>query len=71
MRACPVALALFHWESGEEHEAALYGCRGVIHPYLRLRSFEGWHLALTPYFTMSREGASFAVSGTDFPINCS
>ncbi len=71
--ACPVALALFRWEtsgSTGSHERALYGCHGIGHPYLRLHSFKGWHLALTPYFVMSRHGASFAVGGTDFPISC-
>ena len=69
-RACPVALALFHWEDGENHETVLYGCHGMLHPYLRLRTFHGWHLALTPELTMSRHGTSFAARGTDFPINC-
>jgi hypothetical protein len=71
--ACPVALALFRWETGANNghnERALYGCHGIGHPYLRLHSFHGWHLALTPDFVMSRDGASFAVTGTDFPINC-
>jgi hypothetical protein len=71
--ACPVALALFHWETSGENghnERALYGCHGIGHPYLRLHSFHGWHLALTPDFVMSRDGASFSVTGTDFPINC-
>jgi hypothetical protein len=69
-RACPVALALFRWETSGNREATLYGCHGIGHPYLRLRSFHGWHLALTPDFVMSRHNASFAVGGTDFPINC-
>jgi hypothetical protein len=71
--ACPLALALFRWENrGDDGagERALYGCHGIAHPYLRLHSFHGWHLALTPDFVMSRDGASFAVTGTDFPINC-
>ena len=68
--ACPVALALFRWEITGSHERALYGCHGIGHPYLRLHSFHGWHLALTPDFVMSRHGTSFAVGGTDFPINC-
>lgn len=68
--ACPVALALFRWEDTGNRERALYGCHGIGHPYLRLHSFHGWHIALTPYFVMSRDGQSFAVSGTDFPINC-
>jgi hypothetical protein len=68
--ACPVALALYSWETNGNRESALYGCHGIGHPYLRLHSFHGWHLSLTPDFVMSRHGASFAVGGTDFPINC-
>lgn len=68
--ACPVALALFSWDDTHNHERALYGCHRIGHPYLRLHSFHGWHLALTPDFVMSRGGQSFAVGGTDFPINC-
>jgi hypothetical protein len=68
--ACPVALALFRWETGGNRESKLYGCHGVGHPYLRLHAFRGWHLKLTPEFVMSRGSASFAVGGTDFPINC-
>jgi hypothetical protein len=72
-KACPVALALFRWETGGRngsHERALYGCHGIGHPYLRLHRFHRWHLALAPDFVMSRHRASFAVIGTDFPINC-
>jgi hypothetical protein len=68
--ACPVALALFHWETAGNRESVLYGCHGIGRPYLRLRTFHGWHLALTPDFVMSRHRASFAVGGTDFPVNC-
>jgi hypothetical protein len=68
--ACPVALKLFRWETGGNRESQLYGCHGIGHPYLRRHTFEGWHLQLTPDFVMSRKGASFAVGGTDFPINC-
>lgn len=68
--ACPVALKLFHWETAGNRESRLYGCHGIGHPYLRLHAFRGWHLKLTPDFVMSRNGASFAVGGTDFPINC-
>ncbi len=68
--ACPVALALFRWEDTGNRERSLYGCHGIGHPFLRMHSFHGWHLALTPDFVMSRDRASFAVGGTDFPINC-
>src|ERR1700691_250068 len=71
-RACRVALARYRGEnaSSGDHARALYSCRGDGRPVLRLHSFEGWHLALTPYFVMSSHGASFAVTGTDFPISC-
>jgi hypothetical protein len=80
-RACPVALALFAWETrSPAHAKALYGCRrlrrnGAGYPYLKLHRFRGWRLSLVgrPYatFTMSRGKASFHVGGTDFPLNCS
>jgi hypothetical protein len=70
-RACPVALALFRWEAEDSHELRLYGCHGIGHPYLKMHTFDRWHLKLAPDFVMSRHGASFAVGGTDFPINCS
>lgn len=68
--ACPVALALYRWEATGNHASVLYGCHGIGHPYLRLHSFHGWRLSLTPYFVMSRGRASFVVSGTDFPVSC-
>jgi len=77
--ACPVALALFKWENKPYHAAKLYGCHrpssnSAGTPYLRMHSFDGWSLSLTGHyraFTMSRAGASFEVTGTDFPLNCS
>jgi hypothetical protein len=74
-RACPVALALFRWEVHAGHRLSLYRCHELgqphPHPHLRLHIFRGWRLSLTPDFVMSRRGASFAISGTDFPLNCS
>jgi hypothetical protein len=80
-RACPVALALFAWEThSAAHQKALYGCRrpqrdGAGYPYLKLHRWRGWRLSLVgkPYgvFTMSRGKSSFGVGGTDFPLNCS
>lgn len=69
-RACPVALALFRWDDTESHETKLYGCHGMLHPYLRTHTFDGWRLSLVPELEMSRGNASFDVIGTDFPINC-
>jgi hypothetical protein len=73
-RACPVALALFRWEVNGRHRLSLYRCHELgqphPHPHLRLRVFRGWRLSLTPDFVMTRRGASFAVIGTDFPLNC-
>jgi hypothetical protein len=79
-RACPVALALFSWETSRPaHQDSLYGCNrptpdAAGYPYLKLHRFRGWHLSLfgKPYgeFVMSRGRASFRVIGTDFPLNC-
>jgi hypothetical protein len=77
-RACPVALALFKWESSGDHARVLYGCHrpapeAAGNPYLKLHSFHGWRLSLAgpeKLFTMSRGKRSFRVTGTDFPLNC-
>jgi hypothetical protein len=74
VRACPVALALFRWEIRGRHRLALYRCHELgqphPHPHLRLRAFHGWRLSLVPDFVMTRHGASFAISGRGFPLNC-
>jgi hypothetical protein len=40
---------------------------------LLMNEFEGWKLKLVSgyNFVMYKPGASFRVTGTDFPINCS
>ena len=77
--ACPPALALFAWEySSQARTRALYGCirpkpEAAGRPYLRLHHFRGWVLSLRgpdQEFVMSRGIHSFAVEGTDFPLNC-
>lgn len=77
--ACPVALALSKWEPKHQNASRLYGCHRTSpdaagYPYLKLRVFNGWKLSLTgryKAFTMSMGAASFEVTGTDFPLNCS
>jgi hypothetical protein len=73
-RACPVALGLFRWEIDGRHRLSLYRCHELgqlhPHPHLRLHTFRGWRLSLIPDFVMARHGASFAVAGTGFPLNC-
>ncbi len=77
--ACPVALQLFGWESrSSDDQHALYGCRrpkpeAAGYPFLRLHRFRGWEITLRgpgKAFTMSRGEHSFALTGTDFPLNC-
>jgi hypothetical protein len=72
--ACRVVLDLGRWENKRGNIAKLYKCVGVGKhtPVLKLRSFEGWQLSLTKSgaFQMSRGHASFDVTGTDFPLNC-
>jgi len=74
-RACPVALAFFRWEINGRHRLSLYRCHELgqrhPHPHLRLHTFRGWRLSLRPDFVMSRRGASFAIAGIGFPIDCS
>ncbi len=73
-RACPVALAFFRWEIQGKHRLSLYRCHELgqrhPHPHLRMRDFRGWRLSLTPDFVMSHHGASFAIAGNGFPIEC-
>ena len=77
--ACPVALALYRYENSG-HVTKIYGCKrpngpnAPGRPYLKTHTFQGWHMSLGGRygynFTFSRGTSSFAVSGTDFPVNC-
>jgi len=72
--ACPVVRALARWEYHPvAHIRELYTCVGPGHhrPALVRHRFDGWRITLTPAFRMSRGAASFEVTRTDFPVNCS
>jgi hypothetical protein len=73
--ACRVVRHLGHWEQKPGNIRRLYKCvgPGKHTAVLKLHSFEGWRLSLSRAgrFRMARGRASFNVSGTDFPINCS
>ena len=77
--ACAAVLALGHWEYKDHHIQQLYGCiyphgasQGGGTPYLRKHSFDGYRLSISKQygFVMSRGRGWFAVTGTDFPLNC-
>jgi hypothetical protein len=70
-RACRVALEFEKWYDRGRHARALYYCRG-FHAHLRVRRWDGWHLAFnsTSGFSMARNGVSFGVAGQDFPVDC-
>jgi len=69
--ACTVVLKLWHYEQNQGN-APIYRCGAApsYTPKLLKHAFDGWHIALTPYFKMSKGSASFDVGGTDFPIAC-
>ena len=72
--ACKVVLALGRFLSKPGNIEALYECKGPggHTPVLLMDEFEGWKLKLQNYaFIMYKPGASFRVTGTDFPVNCS
>jgi hypothetical protein len=56
----------------------LYGCHRAHPneggtPFLKQHTFDGYdlHIAKSGAFVMSQGSASFSVTGTDFPLNCS
>jgi hypothetical protein len=75
--ACKVVLALGKFLEKPANIRKLYECKGATarhpgRPVLLLHEFEGWKLKLQNYaFIMYQPGASFRVTGTDFPVNCS
>lgn len=76
-QACKVVRALGRFLSKPANIEKLYECAGATprkpgRPVLLMHEFEGWKLTLVGYdFVMHKPGASFRVTGTDFPINCS
>jgi hypothetical protein len=72
--ACKVVRKLGAFLSKVPNIRKLYACTGPGHhtPVLKMHEFEGWKLKLQNYaFVMYKPGASFRVTGTDFPVNCS
>jgi hypothetical protein len=75
--ACKVVLSLGRFLNKPGNIEALYECKGGTRqrpgrPVLLMDEFEGWKLKLVSYaFIMYKPGASFRVTGTDFPVNCS
>jgi hypothetical protein len=72
--ACKVVLQLGKFLEKVPNIRKLYVCKGPggHTPVLKMTEFEGWKLKLVNYaFIMYKPGASFRVTGTDFPVNCS
>jgi hypothetical protein len=72
--ACKVVRSLGQFLSKVPNIRKLYVCKGPGNhtPVLKMTEFEGWKLKLQNYaFVMYKPGASFRVTGTDFPVNCS
>jgi hypothetical protein len=72
--ACKVVRSLGQFLSRVPNIKKLYKCTGPggHTPVLLMDEFEGWKLKLQNYaFIMYKPGASFRVTGTDFPVNCS
>ena len=72
--ACKVVRSLGKFLEKVPNIKKLYKCTGPggHTPVLLMDEFEGWKLKLQNYaFIMYKPGASFRVTGTDFPVNCS
>ena len=75
--ACKVVLSLGRYLSKPANIKKLYECAGATpkkpgRPVLLMDEFEGWKLKLVNgyNFVMHKPGASFRVTGQDFPVNC-
>jgi hypothetical protein len=76
--ACKVVRSLGKFLSKTANIEKLYECAGATpkkpgRPVLLMDEFEGWKLKLVNgyNFVMHKPGASFRVTGQDFPVNCS
>jgi hypothetical protein len=78
--ACKVvrALGVYIYGGGPNSYKKIYECVGANArhpgtPKLTATEFEGWKLRLINGYGLQlhKPGASFRVTGTDFPINCS
>lgn len=76
--ACKVVRSLGKFLSTDANIEKLYECKGATPrkpgtPVLLMDEFEGWKLKLVKKynFVMYKKGASFRVTGQDFPVNCS
>lgn len=76
--ACKVVRSLGKFLSTDANIEKLYECKGATPrkpgtPVLLMDEFEGWKLKLVKQynFVMYKKGASFRVTGQDFPVNCS
>jgi hypothetical protein len=75
--ACKAVRALARFVKNGERGGRLYRCVGLTidhpgKPVLKLHRLAGWNLRIDHEyeFVMFRGRSSFAVSGTDFPLNC-
>jgi hypothetical protein len=75
--ACVVVRKLAVFVDGGAKGYKLYRCAGRNasnpgHPVLVISRFDGWNLRVESRdgLVMSRGNRSFAVTGTDFPLNC-
>ncbi|HEY1778474.1 MAG TPA: hypothetical protein VGG41_20120 [Solirubrobacteraceae bacterium] len=76
-RACVVVRKLAVFVDNGAKGYKLYRCAGRNatnpgHPVLVISRFDGWSLSVQSRdgLVMSRASSSFAVTGTDFPLNC-